>query len=399
MCVAVFNLVYTVFFCLEMAAGRSLAAARRALRTADTAGLVPCLCCHSNHSSSTAATARATHLDPLGGGALPLLSDAEGARIPEALERFRPIDAHTHLFPPRLQLALLRWFREHAWPCRHEELLTAACGGAAAAGREEVIGISRFLLDRGLTHLVVLLYAHRPGMAADLNAWLAAAVAGEGARITALATAFPGEAGNRDMLRTAFTEHGLKGVKLHTHVQATAADDRAYDEIYEVCADFDLPVIIHAGREPNSAGYPVSSYELCSAERLERVLRRFPGLRLCVPHMGADEFEAYADLMATSRFERSLWLDTTMVLGTMKDEYWAGMAQHEALVRQVCASFPHRVMYGTDWPMIPYAWDRELKQLQEWALPDDAMARILRLTAVDFYGIHDGGNAAHEGES
>ena len=56
-------------------------------------------------------------------------------------------------------------------------------------------------------------------------------------------------------------------------------------------------------------------------------------------------------------------------------------------------------MYGTDWPMIPYAWDRELKQLQEWALPDDAMARILRLTAVDFYGIHDGGNAAHEGES
>jgi hypothetical protein len=39
--------------------------------------------------------------------------------------------------------------------------------------------------------------------------------------------------------------------------------------------------------------------------------------------MGADEFEAYADLMATSRFERSLWLDTTMVLGTMKDEYGA----------------------------------------------------------------------------
>ena len=109
--------------------------------------------------------------------------------------------------------------------------------------------------------------------------------------------------------------------------------------------------------------------------------------------MGADEFLAYADLLATSRFERSLWLDTTMVLGTMKDEYWVGMAEHEEIVRQLCVAFPHRVMYGSDWPMIPYAWDRELRKLQEWALPEEALSQILRKTAEDFYAIDgsDGG--------
>ena len=375
-------------------------AARRLLSQVDATGLAPCLCCHSNLkraaglSSSSSASARAAHLNPLAGGALPLLADTEGTRIPAALARFRPIDAHTHLFPPRLQLALLRWFKEHAWPCRHEDLLRRACDDGDGEGTAMEIEISRFLLDRGLSHLVVLIYAHKPAMARALNAWLAAVVAEAGEdRVTALATAFPGEEENGKMLATAFREQGLKGVKLHTHVQATAADDPGYDEIYRACVEHDMPVIIHAGREPNSSGYPRSSYELCSAGRLQRVLERFPTLRLCVPHMGADEFLAYADLLATSRFERSLWLDTTMVLGTMKDEYWVGMAEHEEIVRQLCVAFPHRVMYGSDWPMIPYAWDRELRKLQEWALPEEALSQILRKTAEDFYAIDgsDGG--------
>ena len=155
----------TVARCLTSGAG--LRSARRALAGADATGLTPCLCCHSSlqpaagagWSSSSIAAARTAHLDPLGGGALPLLADAEGTRLPAELARFRPIDAHTHLFPPRLQLALLRWFKEHAWPCRHEELLTRASGGSGGdggvgsdggegGGTAAEIEISRFLLDR-----------------------------------------------------------------------------------------------------------------------------------------------------------------------------------------------------------------------------------------------------------
>lgn len=46
-------------------------------------------------------------------------------------------------------------------------------------------------------------------------------------------------------------------------------------------------------------------------DKVERVLRDYPHLQLCIPHLGLDEFEAYAAL-----FERydNLWLDTTMML-------------------------------------------------------------------------------------
>jgi uncharacterized protein len=41
------------------------------------------------------------------------------------------------------------------------------------------------------------------------------------------------------------------------------------------------------------------------------VLRDHPRLRLCVPHLGADEFGAYERLV--TRYD-NLWLDTTMAV-------------------------------------------------------------------------------------
>ena len=44
-----------------------------------------------------------------------------------------------------------------------------------------------------------------------------------------------------------------------------------------------------------------------------------------------------------------------------------------------------RIMYGTDFPNIPYAWDRELKRLCSLDLPQDKLARILGENAKDFF--------------
>jgi predicted TIM-barrel fold metal-dependent hydrolase len=48
---------------------------------------------------------------------------------------------------------------------------------------------------------------------------------------------------------------------------------------------------------------------------------------------------------------------------------------------------PDRVMYGTDFPNIPYAWDRELVRLAARRLPDAALAQVLGDTARGFYRI------------
>lgn len=47
-----------------------------------------------------------------------------------------------------------------------------------------------------------------------------------------------------------------------------------------------------------------------------------------------------------------------------------------------------RVMYGSDFPNIPFAWDRELKTLKAADISRDTLERILHKKAVDFFGLN-----------
>ncbi|RPI73357.1 MAG: amidohydrolase, partial [Geobacteraceae bacterium] len=47
-----------------------------------------------------------------------------------------------------------------------------------------------------------------------------------------------------------------------------------------------------------------------------------------------------------------------------------------------------RIMYGSDFPNIPYAWDRELKWLAESGLPLDDLEWILNKSAYDFFNMN-----------
>lgn len=84
------------------------------------------------------------------------------------------------------------------------------------------------------------------------------------------------------------------------------------------------------------------------------VLRGWPTLRLCVPHLGGDEFDAYFRLLER---HDSLWLDTTMVMA----DYFEGVGRHICFIEARPA--PERILYGTDFPNPPYAWDREIVRI------------------------------------
>jgi hypothetical protein len=208
-------------------------------------------------------------------------------------------------------------------------------------------------------------------MARVLNDFVAD-LASRDPRVLGLATVLPGEPGARELLREAFAR-GLKGVKLHCHVQAFAPDDPRLHEVYEACVEAGRPLVMHAGREPSSPAYPVDVYALCAAERVERVLAAYPGLKLCVPHLGADEFDAYARLL--ERYD-SLWLDTTMVA---TDFFALDVPRRLYEVR------PERVLYGTDFPNLPFAWDRELKALLGMRFRDDLFAGYLGQNALRLF--------------
>jgi predicted TIM-barrel fold metal-dependent hydrolase len=288
-------------------------------------------------------------------GPLPAVNDAEGERLPDGLPPV--VDAHVHLFPDRVFEAIWRWFDAHGWPVRYK-LPTPR--------------VIDFLLSRGVSHVVALHYAHKPGMARALNAYIAEIAARE-PRVVGLATVLPGEPGAADVVREAF-DAGLRGVKLHCHVQAFSIDSPELRPIFELAAERGLPCVVHAGREPVSPAYKSHPHSICSADRVERVLVEHPKLRLCVPHLGADEFAAYARLL--EKYD-NLWLDTTMVLAG----YLPGLTPFEIVERR-----PDRVLYGTDFPNIPYAWDREVRALERRLRPGD-LELVLGRTACELFSI------------
>ncbi len=287
---------------------------------------------------------------------LPGLDDEEGPRVDPGLPPV--VDAHVHLFPDGVFEAIWRWFGKYGWPVRYQ-LKTP-----------EVVA---FLLSRGVSRIVALSYAHKPGMARTLNRYMAEVCRAE-PRVHGLATVMPGEPGATQVLDEALAL-GLRGVKLHCHVQVFSPDDPRLHEIYAWCAAHDAPLVMHAGRAPRSEAYPVDPYQLCSADRVERVLRDHPKLRLLVPHLGGDEFEAYLGLL--ERYDH-LWLDTTMM--------GAGYFDFDVPLDRFLAR-PERILYGTDFPNLPYAWDRELKRLSDHGLEDAELGGLLGANAEAFFGL------------
>ena len=289
---------------------------------------------------------------------LPTLDDLEDATVPSGFPTV--VDAHVHVFPENIFKAIRRWFDEYAWHIRYQ--LPAA-------------GIFDFLLSHGVSHIVALQYAHVPGIARHLNQYMAAQRQAFSGRVTGLATVYPGEPGADTILQEAF-DAGLGGLKLHAHVQCFDINADETERILDVCQSNSKPVVIHFGREPRSPAYRCDPYTICCADKLERTLKNFPLLKLCVPHLGFSEIREYKALI--EKYD-SLWLDTTMALTDYFEiDNRIGLGCYRT----------DRIMYGSDFPNIPYAWDRELKWLRDSGLSEADLAMILSKNAIEFFGLH-----------
>jgi len=288
---------------------------------------------------------------------LPGIDDEEGERVPQGLPPV--VDAHVHIFPESIFSAIWAWFDENAWPIRYR--LSSA-------------DVLAYLLSRGESHVIALQYAHKPGISRMLNQHMVESCRDFPGKVTGMAAVFPGEQNAEGILKEAFGQ-GLMGVKLHAHVQCFDMNAKEMDVIYDVCESEQKPMVMHVGREPKSVAYRCDPYEICSAEKLENVLKNFPRLRICVPHLGFDELGVYRNLI--EKYD-TLWLDTTMMLANY-------FPVQESVDLNTYRS--DRIMYGSDFPNIPYAWDRELKRLKDSGLSLEKLEWISGKSAGDFFGL------------
>jgi predicted TIM-barrel fold metal-dependent hydrolase len=254
------------------------------------------------------------------------------------------IDVHTHLHPPRLFAAIRRWFEERgAWGLDHPTEPHAVAAALRAAG------VSRF---------VFCSYAHKTGMAQSLNAWLAQTSRDLDRYGLPLGTVHLDDLDPSADMRAALDD-GCIGLKIHEDVQALAIDDPRFDPIYDVLAERAGFVLAHIGP------IPWAHDTRNGPQRVAAVLDRHPDLRFVVAHLGVPDTRSYFAL--APRYP-NLFIDTTMAIAPSYIHSDATAAEIEAA--------SGAIVYGSDYPNVPYAYADDHRAIAALGLSPGALAAI-----------------------
>ena len=267
------------------------------------------------------------------------------------------IDAHVHLHPPGLARAIERWFAAHGWTAGHSF---------------EPAAVADTLRARGVRRFCFFSYAHKAGMAREINRWLAKTAAALPGTL-ALGTLHPDDPDLDDVAREATESLGLGGFKFHHSVQRFRVDDERLFGVYARAEAAGHVFMLHAGTMPYRDDFT-------GVEPFARVLARFPRLRACVAHMG--HFQS-ADFLALLARYPHLYVDTTMAMTPFATPYVG--ADPAAVPDAALVRYQDRILFGSDFPLIPYDYDQERRWAWERELGDDVRRRIFHDNAVAFF--------------
>jgi len=275
------------------------------------------------------------------------------------MRTFGVVDMHVHLHPERLGRAIQRVFvEEHGWSMVHSF---------------DPVAVVDALRTHGVERFCFFSYAHKPGMARSLNGWIAE-TASRFPEAIPLGTVHVDDGDLAEATAEALDGLGLAGFKFHLSVQRFAADDPRLFPLYERAEDEGRVLVFHAGTAPYRDPFTgIGSFR--------RVLERFPRLRASVAHLGHFEIDAFLEL--TGAFPH-LYVDTSMALARSAQQ-WMGTAAH-VVPTELLLRHHERILFGSDFPMIPYPYEDELSWADERELPEDVQRKIFRDNAFRFLG-------------
>jgi predicted TIM-barrel fold metal-dependent hydrolase len=247
-------------------------------------------------------------------------------------------DVHVHFLPPRMQAKVWKQFDEagpligREWPIRYR------------GSEEERLEQLRAL---GVRRFSALSYAHIPGMAESLNDW-AAELADRVPECLRSATFFP-EPGVEEYVAKRLA-NGVEVFKVHVQVGNFDLSDPLLDPVWGLLAEAGTPVVVHAGSGPVPARYT-------GPGPVRAVLERHPRSTVVLAHMGAPEYAEFLEL--ADRYER-MHLDTTMAFTS----FFEAEAPYPRELLPRLRDLGDRVLLGSDFPSIPYAYAHQLESLE-----------------------------------
>lgn len=242
------------------------------------------------------------------------------------------IDVHTHAFPDALaERVMPQLAAEAAWTPATDGTIGALLGSMDRAG-----------IDQSWLCSI----ATAPEQFEAILKW---SLSIRSDRIVPLASVHPDAPDPAAGVRRV-AEAGLPGIKMHPYYQRFEIDEPRMDAVWGAADEHGLIVLCHCGFDP---AFPRD--RVAAPERVERVIGRFPGLRLIAAHFGGWE-----DWELTRRhvIGRRVWIDVSASLHLLgRDEAREMLLAHP----------PDRILFGSDSPWMDQA--ETLAQLRALELP------------------------------
>lgn len=271
------------------------------------------------------------------------------------------IDVHTHFMPKSVMDKVWAYFASagplvgREWPITYR------------ADEDSRVAALRGFGVRAYSSLV---YPHKPDMAEWLNGW-ATDFAAHHPDCLHTATFYPEEAAT-DYVSKAI-QRGTQVFKCHIQVGDYSPLDPLLDGVWSQIADSQVPVIIHCGSGPAPGRHT-------GVDPIRALLHRFPSLPLIIAHMGTPEYLEFLDL---AERHPNVRLDTTMSFTDFSESDAPYPKEALGRVRDV----GDKILFGSDYPNIPYGYPHALEALIRLDLGDDWLRGAFHDNAAALFGV------------
>lgn len=262
------------------------------------------------------------------------------------------IDIHVHFFPKNVFHAIWHFFETR--------------GSGLWKIKRKVYGkkLVEALKKQGVQRFTTLVYAHRRGMADYLNENVKES-AGKFPELLPFGTLFAGDGNNKKTARKLFEKCGFYGIKLHPFVSGETLDDKRFFPVYEIMEGMGKILICHTGSAP-------VFQRTDGVQQLRTVLKQFPSLKAVVTHCGAFEYAKY-DAIADDF--KHVYFDTAMI-GVPTEVF-----KNNSPGRKFFLKHRNRILFGSDFPNIPYAYQEQVHAIRRMKLGNAAEKKIFRENA------------------
>ncbi|GAS89327.1 amidohydrolase family protein [Mycolicibacterium brisbanense] len=272
------------------------------------------------------------------------------------------VDVHTHFMPKNVMDKVWQYFDAQGPMIGREWPITYRAEEAERVAVLRSFGVRRFSS---------LVYPHKPDMAAWLNQW-AAGFAADTPDCLATATFYP-EPDAPHYVADAI-KVGTQVFKAHIQVGRYDPNDPLLTDVWAAIEEAQVPVIIHCGSGPVPG-------EFTGPLRIEKLLARHPRLALIIAHMGMPEYSEFLDI--AERFD-NVRLDTTMAFTPFVE---STMPFPRADAQRLLA-MGDRILFGSDFPNIPYSYLDAIRTLTDLPGVDDTWLRnVLHDNAARLFGL------------